>query len=145
MSAKTLRVALTACAICVAAPAALAADDNPIEARKGFFQGIKMHMGPMVAVAKGQMDYSDDTRNHAAGMLAFANMTAAMFPAGSGEGDTGTKPEVWSDADGFAKAVAAFRDAAAKLAAADEFAFAPAVMALGKTCKGCHDDYREKH
>ncbi len=143
MFAKTLHAALTACALCVAVPA-MAADENPIDARKGLFQGMKTHMGPMVAVAKGEMAFSEDTRNHAAGMLALANMTAGLFPAGSGEGKTGAKANIWSDAEGFAKAVEAFRQAAAKLAAADEIAFAPAVMELGKTCKSCHEDYRRK-
>ena len=68
---------------------------------------------------------------------------AALFPAGSGGGESMAKPEVWTDAAGFDKAMKDAHAAAVALqAVSDEAAYRPALGALGATCKGCHDKYR---
>ena len=68
---------------------------------------------------------------------------SALFPAGSGGGDSLAKPEVWSDAAGFEKGMKDAQAAAVALqAVSDEAAFRPALGALGGNCKSCHDKYR---
>lgn len=73
------------------------------------------------------------------------------FPAGSGAQTgvkTGAKPEVWSDAQGFATARAAFQAETVKLqrvaAGTDIAALKAQVQATGKTCGGCHAKFRVK-
>jgi cytochrome c556 len=67
----------------------------------------------------------------------------ALFPAGSGGGDSRAKPEIWTDAAGFEKAMKDAHAAAVALQAVkDEVAFGPALNALGGSCKACHDKYR---
>lgn len=73
------------------------------------------------------------------------------FPAGSGPESgrkTGAKPEIWQQPEVFAEKREAFVAAAAKLAetagANDAAAFATQVGELGKTCKGCHEQFRNK-
>jgi cytochrome c556 len=68
---------------------------------------------------------------------------SALFPAGSGGGESRAKPDIWTDAAGFEKAMKDGQDAAAGLQGVkDEAAFGPAIGALGASCKACHEKYR---
>src|SRR5262245_44752206 len=79
-----------------------------------------------------------------------AESIPSLFPKGSGPGDPGvTKtralPEIWSKpkefqaaADKLAGLLKAAEDAADK----DETTKGTAFNAIGKGCKGCHDDFR---
>lgn len=73
------------------------------------------------------------------------------FPPGSGpESDieTAAKPEIWQQPAQFKAGQAAFGEQAAKLvnvaAGSDVAAIKMQWRALGKTCKGCHDKFREE-
>jgi cytochrome c556 len=73
------------------------------------------------------------------------------FPHGSGPEagvKTAAKPEIWSDAAGFAAAQKAFQAEAQKLSRAaatgDLRAIRPQAGATGKTCAGCHNKFRVK-
>ncbi len=71
------------------------------------------------------------------------------FPKGSGP-EAGAKtyalPAIWQKGDDFAKHARGMIAEAAKLeqvfAKKDASELRAQVIALGKTCKGCHDDYR---
>jgi cytochrome c556 len=68
---------------------------------------------------------------------------ATLFPAGSGGGESRAKPEIWTDAGGFEKAMKDGQAAAAALQGVkDEASFGPAIGALGASCKACHEKYR---
>jgi len=90
-------------------------------------------------------------RKSSATIAGFAPKVGSWFPTGTGPdiGKTMAKPEIWQKPQDFAaktrdfhKAALAF-DVAAKSggAAAAKSAFAD----LGKTCKTCHDSYRNEH
>ncbi len=71
------------------------------------------------------------------------------FPRGSGveaRAKSEAKPNIWTDAAGFAAAASNLRVEAAKLNAAAAAGNVDAVKAqfrpTGGTCKGCHDKYR---
>ncbi|WP_372785481.1 cytochrome c [Phenylobacterium sp.] len=71
------------------------------------------------------------------------------FPKGSGPEagvKTAAKPEIWTDAAGFAAAVAKLQGETAKLqevaTAGDLDAIKAQVRATGGACKNCHDQYR---
>lgn len=73
------------------------------------------------------------------------------FPAGTGpESDieTAAKPEIWQQPAQFKSAQASFAEEAARLAkvsaASDVGAIKAQWRALGKTCKGCHEKFREE-
>jgi cytochrome c556 len=70
------------------------------------------------------------------------------FVAGTDTGETKAKPEVWKDADKFKAAATKMQDAVAKLATVakggDKGAIKAAFGDAGGTCKGCHDDFRNK-
>jgi cytochrome c556 len=70
-----------------------------------------------------------------------------LFPAGTEAGhDTKAKPEVFSDAAGFAKAADTTSAAAARLSelakAGDEAGFAAQFKVLGQSCGACHREYK---
>jgi cytochrome c556 len=84
-------------------------------------------------------------------MRDLAAQEATWFPAGSGPEagvKTGARPEIWSDAAGFAAAVKLLQAETTKLAAVaasgDLAAVKAQVQPTGKACSNCHDKYRLK-
>ena len=75
-------------------------------------------------------------------------MMPDIFPAGTGDGDTGALPSIWQDWAKFEAAASALQSAAAKLADAagsgDMAAIGAAAGAVGKACGGCHEPFRKK-
>ena len=76
--------------------------------------------------------------------------TMSWFPAGTGPdiGKTGAKPDIWQKPDDFVVRDKAFQQAAAVFNAAAKSGDMTAIQArfgdLGKTCKACHDSYRNQ-
>ena len=101
-------------------------------------------MKPLAAIAKKEAPFDAAVvKTNATTIADHLKMAAGLFPAGSGGGKSLAKPEVWTDAAGFDKAMKDAHAAAVALqSVADEAAYRPALGALGATCKGCHDKYR---
>ena len=112
-------------------------------------------IGKAVKAARTQLNAATPdmgiVRQSAATIVGYAPKIPSWFPAGTGPdvGKTMAKPEIWQKPQDFAarnreflKAAMAF-DAAAKSgdAAAAKARFAD----LGKTCKACHDPFRNEH
>ncbi len=126
--------------------------EKAVKARKGFMQVVAFNLGPLGAMAKGEMDYDPDLATTLAKNLeVLASMnTGAMWPAGSdnaalGEDKTRALPAAWAADSKVMDAHGAWTKASADLAAAAGNgldALKPAVGAVGKSCGGCHDDYR---
>ena len=89
-------------------------------------------------------------RSAATSMAGLAANSSKWFPKGSGPdmGETGAKPEIWQHPGDFAAKQREFQAAARALdraAGAGNIATIKAnLAALGKTCKACHDLYREE-
>ena len=149
---KTIKVATGALLISLAAGSI--ADDSPfeaeIEARKAFMQVVKFNMGVLGGMARGKVDYDATAAETAAKnmhLLTQMNNTA-MYPKGSDSkslpDETTAKPEIWSSAKigeihgQWAKASATLAETAGK--GLPELR--ANIGAVGKTCKGCHDDFR---
>lgn len=126
--------------------------EKAVKARQGFMQVVAYNLGPLGAMAKGEMEYDAEVAaTNANNLQALANMnTGAMWPAGSdnaalGEDKTRALPAAWESDSKVGEKHQAFVDAAGQLAsvAGDGLdALKPAVADLGKSCGGCHDDYR---
>ncbi|HWA49353.1 MAG TPA: cytochrome c [Dongiaceae bacterium] len=73
---------------------------------------------------------------------------ATLFPAGSDQGDTKAKPEIWQTPDDFAAKLKALQDESAMLVTAANGGDMMVVKAqyekLGGTCGGCHKVYKNK-
>ena len=89
-------------------------------------------------------------RSSAATIAGLAPKVPSWFPAGTGPdvGKTEAKAEIWQKPQDFAARTRAFQQAALAFDAAAKAGEMPAIQArfadLGKTCKGCHDLYREE-
>jgi len=90
-------------------------------------------------------------RHYARQIDDLAKQQTFWFPSGTGpesDFETAAKPEIWQQPAQFKAAQAAFGEQVAKLvsvaAANDVAAIRNQWQALGKTCRDCHDKFREK-
>jgi cytochrome c556 len=122
--------------------AVMAAD--ALHERQTAMEAVGDAMKPLGAMAKKQAPFDAAAVEASAKTIADnLKKASALFPAGSGGGESRAKAEIWTDAAGFEKAMEDARAAAVALQSVkDEAAFGPALGAMGASCKGCHDKYR---
>ncbi len=152
MMRRLLTLALLAqCA--VLAPAFADPVEDAIKARRGYFTLLGANIGPLAAMAKGEIEYdAEAAATHAGNLEALGGyMVAPHFPEGSSNadkpGDTRAQPAIWSDFSGFAAKFGDYKAAVAGLPAkvsGGRAELGAALGAVGGTCKACHDDYRAK-
>jgi len=122
--------------------------DEALKMRQGLFQAVKMNFGPIGAFAQGKGDLPLDAAAKAENVAALARILPMSFAKGTEAlPGSNTKPEAFGSAD-FAKGFGMMEEAATKLAAAakagDPAGIKAAVGDVGKTCKGCHDNFRKE-
>lgn len=124
-----------------------------IKWRQSAYQVVGWNTGRIKANVDGAYN-KDDVIRAANTIAAVANSgLPSLFPAatetGKGWHDTSVKPTLFSDAAGAAAAQAAFGREANELArvaqTGDVAAVKAQLAALQKTCKACHDDYRNSN
>jgi len=134
----------------------LAADDpmlRAIKARQGEMQLRSFNVGPLFAMAKGKIDYdaamAQTLANNLKLMLALNNGRA--WAQGSDNvkypGETRALPKIWETYPEIGKYGEKYTEAVNALAAEagnGESALKSTLGALGKSCKGCHDEFREE-
>lgn len=147
--AAVAAVAVAAASLAFITPAAADQAENDIKYRKTVMKAIGGHMGGIAAIVSGKVANKGDLKAHADAIAAMAGITPGIFPAGSDFGETGALPVIWSKPDDFKKALAAFKTAADGMvkaaASGDMAAQGAAFKALGGSCGGCHETFREKH
>lgn len=148
---KTVGILLTALAVLVVPVAAAQADEAAIKYRKAAMRVLGGHMGSMAAIAKKQVPHADHFAVHAKGLAETAALIGDVFPEGSDKmaGDTEATIAVWEKPEDFKAAVDMLVKASAKLSDAAAGGDMGATMAafgeVGKSCKNCHDNFREKN
>ncbi len=126
---------------------------DEIQARQSLMQVYRFNLGVLGSMAKGDREYDAELAAAAAGnLLAVSNMkNAAMWPAGSseeGEGladHTAAKEANWSNYPLVMEKQKAMRAALETMAAEAGNgldAVRANIGAVGKGCKGCHEDFR---
>lgn len=105
------------------------------------------HLGRVFAMANGRVPFDAKVAAEQIEIVAMLNrLQFAAFVEGSDKGNTKAKPEVWTQKDKWAAAVAKSQEDVAKLAVAGKSGnldqIKTAVGAVGQGCKGCHDDFR---
>lgn len=140
----------TSALVLVSSIAAAHGPKDPVEAqiyyRKAVFTLVGAHMGKMGAVMKGEAEYDADTMTTSAGVLAaLAPVASEGFELKSLGHGSEAKAAIWKEKDKFDEKMTQFVAATAALAenAGTEDGFKANFGPVGKSCKGCHDDYKE--
>lgn len=114
--------------------------------RKGLMLAVKTQAGPVLGFAQGKADLPADVAARAENLAALARMAPTAWGKGSESlAGANTKPEAFTSAD-FAKGWEQMAAAAAALGAAAKDgpdAIKAAAGNVGKTCKGCHDNFKK--
>jgi len=134
----------------------IAADDpnlNLLKARQGEMQLRSFNVGPLFGMAKGKMDYNAELASTLANNL----KTQLELDLGRAwkqgtandayQGKTTALPKIWTTYPEIAEYGKKYAKAINELAAvagngAD--ALKSKMGAVGKSCKGCHDEFREE-
>ena len=120
-----------------------------IKYRQNVMKSTAGHMGAIVAILKNGLPLEAHVSDHARSMLQNSRMTLSMFPKGSGKGRTKSKQAIWENWSEFESAVNDFERESAKLSevaeSGDMEALAKQVRATGKTCSGCHRNFRKRN
>jgi cytochrome c556 len=128
---------------------AVAADpEDQIKYRQNTMAANGGHAGAISLLLRGKVEHPSHLAPHARALNGLAATLTDLFPEGSDFGETRAKAEIWSKPDEFATAIATTQDAVAAFTAAveaeDQEAIGPAFEEVGKSCKGCHEEFRQK-
>ena len=133
---------------CFFGSSSLADSKGIIKYRQNVMKSTAGHMGAIVDILKNDLPMQAHILDHARSIQQNSKMTLAMFPKGTGLGNTKAKPAIWENWSKFESAVKAFVRESAKLTkvaeSGDIKAFAKQVRATGKACGGCHKNFRER-
>ena len=147
-AALTLGAVLPAHAQAQLAQVSFQKTEDAIKYRQSAFTVMAAHFGRVAGMAAGKIPFDAPSAAASAAIArTLSPLPIAGFVPGSDKGAPHrAKAEVWSDgakfkagADDMVAAMAKL-DAAAKTGDLEQIK--AAVGATGKTCKGCHDDYR---
>ncbi len=132
-----------------AAQAEMSREEYAIKFRRSGFTAMTWYFGPMSRMVKGDMPYDKALFARNAEYVAFlSKLPKDGFIPGTDTGDTKAKPEIWSKADKFKKANDRMENETAKLAKLAKGGNFDAIKEqfgeVRKTCKACHDDFKEK-
>lgn len=153
---KKASIAALLSAVCFASLPSItqaAGVQGAIDFRQATMKLYKWYLGPMGGMVKGKIPFDAARfKSRAEGLATAASLDLTEgFPQNSfsdSESDTDAKPEIRENWEDFVSKYKALKDASEKLASVastgDMAAMKKQFGAAGKTCKGCHDEYREK-
>jgi len=121
--------------------------EEPIRYRRAVMTMVKRHYEQVSAMAKGKIPMNRDELNrHASYLEMLSRASIDGFVAGSHEGDTKAKPEIWQDWPRFRAQIEKFQADASHLKEAARTGhpetLKSAVADMTRTCKTCHDDFK---
>ncbi|MGD9661280.1 MAG: cytochrome c [Porticoccaceae bacterium] len=126
-----------------------AGDKESVEYRQNQMSVLGGHMGSLVAIVKGEVPFAGDLAYHANGLAAAAPHVIPVFKTEAMTDKSEALPDIWKDWPTFEKAALNLEKTAKALAAAaadgDQAAIGAALGDVGKSCKGCHDDFVKEH
>lgn len=122
---------------------------DAIDYRQAAFTVIKGNFKPMGAMVKGKIPYDSEAfTEYAANLAAMARMADDGFIDGSDMGDTAAKSAVWEERADFDAKMKKFQEQTANLAVLAKSGslddIKPQFAAAAKSCKSCHDDFKEE-
>lgn len=121
------------------------------ELRQSIFKLLGSNMGPLGAMAKGKIPVNAETVAKNAKRINQLSLMIADYTrvdTSSFSVKTEALPKIWKESEHFAKDIEKLTIASATLMAAaksnDEGAIKKAIGGVGKTCGGCHDDFKKE-
>lgn len=108
------------------------------------------YFGPMAGMAQGKLPYNADVvKRNSAYLDNLSRMAWDTFdPSTKDVKPSGALPVIWEQADKFKEAASRLENEAHKLyqiaQSGDEAAVKAQIGAVGKSCGGCHNDFRQK-
>lgn len=123
------------------------APEKAIKARQSAYFLMGQEMALINASIKGnaQVDKAD-LQMSADALELLSRIAVENFPAGSDQGATKAKPEIWKDAGHFKQLADAMTAETSKLksavASGDVSAMKAAYGATSRSCKACHDSFK---
>ena len=152
----TSKLLLILAGLTLAMPGVAAKDPNvnAIKARQGNMQIRAFNAGPLFAMAKGKMDYNAELAGKLAGNLKLLLDldTSRDWPQGSDNKsypkETRALPAIWTTYPEIGKYGKKYATAVTELsgvAGNGLDALRSKIGALGKSCKGCHDEFQDEH
>ncbi|HSG02606.1 MAG TPA: cytochrome c [Marinobacterium sp.] len=122
--------------------------EDAIKYRQAIFTAFRWHFGAMGAMVRGKVDYdAAQFAHHATQLAALTRMPREGFVEGSDFGETAAKDELWQNLDDLTlrfDQLAKDAEALATVSGGSLDDVKAAFGTVGKSCKGCHDKYREK-
>lgn len=120
---------------------------DAIKYRKAVMSAMAAHVSAFMLVNFGKVEHREHLKAHASALADLGAQARVLFPAGTDVGDTDALPLIWKEQEQFGKIAAELEASSTKLrdavAANDKPGTMAAFKALGESCKGCHDRYRE--
>ena len=120
-----------------------------IKYRQNVMKSVSGHMGAIVDILKNHLPLKDHIVDHARSILQISRMTLSMFPEGSGKGRTKSKQVIWEKWPEFETAASNFERESLKLVeiaqSGDMETLSKQVRTTGKTCSGCHRNFRKRN
>ncbi len=124
---------------------AVLADEDMVKYRQEVMSAIGGTMGAIGKILKQEVERQADIAPLAVALNELATTAQNIFPEGSNGG--AALDEIWQEPDEFNDRLTAFLEATRtfrKAAKSGDMAqIAPAIGQVGRTCRGCHQNYRE--
>ena len=156
-SKSTLITAATLCVAVAASTFAFAGSHgaskkrlkSAMEYRQSTFKMVGQHFGAMAAMVKGKVEYdAAEFAKNAEAVAMLSQLSPNGFAVEGVHKKSRAKKAIWESKEDFAEKVTAFQTASAALAEAAKSGDLDKAKAAfgnaGKSCKGCHTDYRAK-
>ncbi len=148
---KTTLVLAAVCAAAVPllATAQFSRPDDAVRYRQGALNVMGAHFSRLGAMAQGKLPWDAKAVSDNIQVLeTLHTLPFTAFGAETAKATSKAKPEVWTETAKFDgardKMFAAVQDLVAANKAGEEGAIKKAIGATGATCKGCHDDFRNR-
>ncbi len=120
--------------------------EDAYEYREAVMTSMRGHIGAASKIVRGLVDDNGFLVKHAQGVANGAAELSHIFPQGSNVEDSEALPAIWEKPEAFAAAIEKSRTATAAFvevaASGDKEAIGAAFREVGKSCGGCHDNFR---
>ena len=142
---KTVLKAMLLVGITTAAFAHSGVKDPDVKARMHLMGQIGTATGVLGNMARGTLDYNAEAASQAReALIKGGNAIAEAFQTEAHDPKTEARPAIWENWPDFVAKAAVLEDAARAMDPGSLVGVRTGMGAIGKSCGGCHEDYRVK-